>query len=117
MPHEPRNSAIRNSTMTPKSVRISRITKIAKHTLNYFMWIPKVRIKQSRRYKVGKIGGVILSDGTQTEIHLSRQTFFCKNFPPFHFCKKLFLSSQLGVDQQPVGSKHLHLQPEDLPSH
>ena len=33
-----------------------------------------------------------MSDGSQTEIHLSRQTFFfCKNSPLFHFEKKLFL--------------------------
>ena len=50
----------------------------------------KVRLKKKNsRYKVGRIRGVILSDGTQTEIHLSRQTFFCKNSPYSLFPKSL----------------------------
>ena len=95
---------------------------MAAHISSYFRRIQELdKRKETWRYKVEKIRGVILSDGTQTEIHLSRQTFFfCKNSPYSLFQKRtieLFVFSQLGADQQPVGPKHLHLQPQDFPSH
>ena len=40
-----------------------------------------------------------------------------QEFSSFSFWKNCSYFSQLGVDQQPVGSQHLHLQPEDFPSH
>ena len=69
--------------------------------MSYFRWIPKVRIKQ----KLGlgyKVGGVILSDGTQTEIHLSRQTFFSKNSPYslFPFANRVQKKLWTGIQQK-----------------
>ena len=63
---------------------------VAAHILSYFRRIQELdKRKETWRYKVEKIRGVILSDGTQTEIHLSRQTFFfCKNSPYSLFQKR-----------------------------